>query len=218
MRIKRRQADLPPIELPERSDVVSLTRPSGGRLPARIAERGPDTLLVLVMLPTEPLTPDQLEGLVLEFASARGRVRLRGTVTVEDRDLLRFSDIHSVQVLQEREYVRVKATRPVLVYSGRSRAQIQSFSVDVSGGGLLLAGPDTLKIGEEVRFRMTLTPGSEPVIGTGTVVRSDLRGHRAISFDSMTDVDRRRLVRFIFECQRAERRRGLDLEGGRHGS
>jgi c-di-GMP-binding flagellar brake protein YcgR len=93
--------------------------------------------------------------------------------------------------------------------------QMQSFTVDVSGGGLLLAGPDTLAVGEELTFRLTLTPGVTPVSGTGRVVRVDGQGRRAVEFESISDLDRRRLVRFIFECQRDERRRGL--EGDDHG-
>jgi len=42
------------------------------------------------------------------------------------------------------------------------------------------------------------------------VVRIDPQGRRAVEFDSISDLDRRRLVRFIFECQRSERRRGLE--------
>ena len=41
-------------------------------------------------------------------------------------------------------------------------------------------------------------------------MRTDLQGHRALCFDEIGDGDHRRLVRFIFDCQRAERRRGLE--------
>jgi c-di-GMP-binding flagellar brake protein YcgR len=112
-------------------------------------------------------------------------------------------------VLQEREFVRIKSARPVLVYAGGDSLQIRSYTVDISGGGFLLAGPDTLKIGEEVKFQLTLTPGDSAIVGTGKVVRTDSRGRRAVAFDGISDFDHRRLVRFIFECQRSERRRGL---------
>lgn len=187
-----------------------------GRIPARVLERGEDMLVVAMTVPTRPLSSDQLEELVLEYSSARGRVRLRGTIVTQDPaepDLVRIDSPRSVEVLQEREYVRIKSARPVLVYSDHDRNQMQSFTVDVSGGGLLLAGPDTLRSGDEVRFRLTLTPGVLPVSGTGRVVRIDGQGRRAVEFESISDLDRRRLVRFIFECQRAERRRGLDAGG-----
>jgi hypothetical protein len=207
--------DRKPIVLPEVSESVVLSVGGSGRIPARVLESGADSLLVAITVPTKALTAAQLQGMVIEYSSNRGRVRLGGHFTMAkpgDPDLVRIDSPRSVEVLQEREYVRIRSARPVLVYSSRDNSQIQSFTVDVSGGGLLLAGPDTLQIGEQVTFRLTLTPGVAPVSGTGKVVRSDRQGHRALVFDSISDLDRRRLVRFIFECQRAERRRGLNKE------
>jgi c-di-GMP-binding flagellar brake protein YcgR len=113
-------------------------------------------------------------------------------------------------VSQRREFVRLKGNRPVLVYVGEDRREVQSYAVDLAGGGLLLAGPDVLEIGEDVEFRLTLAPGSPPIVGVGTVVRSDVKGRRAISFSQMSELDRRRVVRFIFASERAERRRMLE--------
>jgi hypothetical protein len=203
------------LKLPPRATPVTLVRASGERIQARVDESTSQSLLVLVMFPPEmPLREGQLSDLVLEHNDRRGRIRLRGTVTLQDTDLLRFRDLHSIEVVQQREYVRIAATRPVLVTTGSSPLAIQSYSVDLSGGGLLLAGPSTLKIGEQIAFRLTTTPGSPPIAGTGTVVRTDIRGRRGIRFDSIGAGDQRRLVRFIFDCQRAERRRGLEQEGG----
>jgi hypothetical protein len=211
MKLKRPRPDASgPVVLPARSEVVTLLCQEE-QIPARVHERGLNTLVVLIMFPIAPLSESQLEKLILEFPTPRGLVRLRGTVTVEDRDLLRFSDLSSAEVLQKREYVRVNANRPVLLYEGKDHLPIQSYTVDLSGGGLLLAGPDTLKIGEEVSFQLTLAAGGVPIKGTGTVVRSDVKGRRAISLKEISDVDHRRLVRFIFDCQRAERRRKLDV-------
>ena len=211
--LRRNSSDKDALKLPKRSATVTLVRASGERIQARVAESEQDTLLVGVMFRTErPLSEGSLDDIVLEYASHRGRVRVQGTVVLEDRDLLRFRDLCSVEVLQEREYVRVKATRPVMVCTGGSQGTVQSYSVDLSGGGMLLAGPNTLKIGERVQFRLSTTPGGAPIMGTGTVVRTDSRGHRAISFEEIGEGDHRRLVRFIFDCQRAERRRGLEQE------
>jgi hypothetical protein len=145
----------------------------GGRIPARVLERGEDTMLLAITVPTRPLSPAQMEDMIIEYTGRRGRVRLHGTCLMEDpndSDLVRINSPRSVEVLQEREYVRIRSARPVLVYSAREQQQVQSYTVDVSGGGLLLAGPETLQIGEEVKFRLTLTPGVLPVSGTGHVV------------------------------------------------
>lgn len=201
-----------PLVLPEQSQTVTLV-PAGGRgLPARVLERGADTLLVAIMVPTQPLTQRQLDGIVVEFLGAQGRVRLSGGATVEnpsEPDVLRIDRPRSVEVLQEREYVRVKIARPALVYSARSSMPIQSYTVDISGGGFLLAGSDMLQKGDEVDFQLTLVPGTLVIGGKGTVVRLDPQGHRAVAFESISEVDRRRLIRFVFDCQRAERHRGL---------
>ncbi|HEY5261654.1 MAG TPA: PilZ domain-containing protein [Solirubrobacteraceae bacterium] len=111
---------------------------------------------------------------------------------------------------QRREFVRLKGNRPVLVYVGKDRRPIRSYTVDLAGGGLLLAGPDVLEVGEDVEFQLMLAPESPPIVGVGTVVRSDVKGHRAITFSEMSEVNRRRVVRFIFASERAERRRMLE--------
>jgi hypothetical protein len=195
---------------------VTIVRPSGERVQARVAESDGESLLVALMFRAErPLESGGVDGLVLEFTNERGRVRLQGAVTLVDRELLRFTELHSPEVIQQREYVRVPSTRPVTVSAGASQGSIQTFSVDVSGGGMLLAGPGTLKIGERVHFRLSTAQGGAPITGTGTVVRADARGHRAICFDEIGEGDHRRLVRFIFECQRAERQRGLQRRDSR---
>jgi hypothetical protein len=217
MKLRRAKSDSEEIALPERSDAVIVVRQSGERVQARVAEReGSDLLVALMFRPERPLGASDLDGLLLEFTNPRGRIRLRGTVTLEDRELVRFRDVGTVEQVQQREFVRVQSTRPVVVVSGGSHGSIQTFSVDVSGGGMLLAGPGTLRIGEQIQFRLTTAPGSPPIAGVGTVVRTDSQGRRAICFDEISEGDHRRLVRYIFECQRAERRRGL--EGSRrHG-
>jgi hypothetical protein len=210
-----------PVTLPERAQTVTLMPAKGKGIPARVLECQPDALVVAIMVPTEPLSHDQLEGMTLEFTAAHGRVRLSGTTTIEDPSSRSCSTSIergcSIEVLQEREYVRIKSARPALVYGLPDQIPVQSYTVDLSGGGFLLAGPDSLRIGDEVQFQLTLTPGVLLISGTGKVVRVDNRGRRAVAFESITELDRRRLIRFIFECQRSERQRGLETDD-RYGS
>lgn len=218
MRLGRSKAPTSkPVPLPGTGESVILSTSAGGHIPARVREQGIDSLLVAITVPIRPLTPVQLADLVLEYNSSRGRMRLTGAFSMEnpaDPDLVRLRAPRSIEVLQERSYVRIEAARPVIVYSATAAgAQFQSFTVDLSGGGLLLAGPDTLSIGDEVRFRLTLTPGLIPVTGTARVARITPQGRAGLAFESISDLDRRRLVRFIFESQREERHRGVKREG-----
>ncbi len=218
MRLRRGKSEASgPITLPGRSQTVTLSTASGARIPARVTACGPRTLMVAIMVPTKPFSAEDLDAMVLEYSGPHGRVRLRGSVIAEnpaEPDLLRVEDPCAIEVSQEREYVRIRSARPALVYSGLDQLDIQSYTVDISGGGLLLAGPDTLEAGEQVRFRLTLTQGEPPVAGSGRVVRIDSGGRRAVAFEAISDLDRRRLIRFIFECQRIERRRSLEVDDG----
>lgn len=205
------------VALPDPPHPVMLAMPSGERLPGRVAEKEQDELLILLMVPAkDPLGPAQLRQIVLELSGSKGLTRLEGNVIAEERDLLRFRDLHAIDVLQRREYVRVKAARTVLVTLPGSYAPIESCSVDISGGGMLLGGLDYVNVGERVSFRLTTNPDSPQICGSGQVVRCDPGGQRAIAFDSISDGDRRRLIRFVFERQRAERSKGL-LMGDRDG-
>ncbi len=205
-----------PVELPEVGESVTLVV-GAGRIPARVIERTAEELTVAITVRARPLDAKQLNGLVVERASERGRTRLTGVVAQDpaDPEVVRLRDPRSLELLQQREYVRIRSARPALVFSARNHSQVQSFTVDVSGGGLLLAGPDSLAVGDELTFRLTLTPGVTPVTGRGRVVRIDTHGRRAVEFVQISDLDRRRLVRFLFQCQRAELRRGLDSEDRR---
>ncbi len=208
------------IGLPEASENVTLVSSAGAAIPARVLESAADTLLVAIMVPIEPLTPAQLEGLGLQFQGHQGRVHLTGTGLIEDPsnpEVVRLTDLRSISVVQQREYVRISSARRVLVFGGENLAHIDSFTIDISGGGFLLGGADLLKNGDQVEFQLELAEGEPPICGSGRVVRVDPRGHRGIAFAAMKDEDERRLIRYILDCQRAELRLGIATDG-HHGS
>lgn len=221
MKLRRQKSESRgPLVLPARGDDVILSTDSGGRIPARVTASDANSLTVAIMVPTKPLSDSQLAALVIDYSDARGRVRLRGSASIEnpgEPDLLRIVDPRSIEVLQQREFVRVQSARPVALSSPGEALRIDTYTVDVSGGGFMLAGPDSLKVGHELAFRLSLGEDTLPIAGKGMVVRIDRRGRPAVAIEELSALDHRRLVRFIFDCQRVERRRGLETEG-RHGS
>lgn len=211
-------ADLPAgFQMPKAQQPATLVMPDGVHLPARIAGNDGDDLLVLAMVRIgQDLPPDRLQHTVLEISGGKGVIRLGGDVCLEDGEQLRFARLHSIDVVQRREYVRVKAARQVLVTLEGSSAAIETYSVDLSGGGMLLGGLDHVRVGEHIGFRLITEQdgaGGSQIVGTGRVVRNDPGGKRAVSFESISEGDRRRLIKFLFECQREERRKGLRMEG-----
>ncbi|HEY2719103.1 MAG TPA: PilZ domain-containing protein [Solirubrobacteraceae bacterium] len=126
---------------------------------------------------------------------------------------LRTPEQVSEESVQRRQHVRVVRARPVTIRRGVERTAISTYSIDLSGLGILLAGPDTLSLEERVGFRLSLSDNEPPIVGQATVVRLDPRGYRAIRLEDLVEVEQRRLVRFVFDCQREDRRRQREQEG-----
>lgn len=192
------------IWLPEPPEPVTLYLSPSEKLPGRVVRRLGNSLRVVPMLPVAHLDSQRCDRPVLEYANPCGRVRLTGTMTVEDTRegaLLRIDDAKMIEAVQERAYPRVRADCPVVIYAGKKRWETRT--VDLGGGGLLLAGPDELGLWDDVEFELTLRPGSLPVVGSARVTRIDVRrGCPAIQFTSISFSDRWRLGRFTLDNQR----------------
>jgi hypothetical protein len=184
-----------------------LTTAGGERVPVRVFERrGQDLRLVLMVAPEGDL---EQGSLVLEYASARGLVRLPGRAVSEGRDLLRFEVGGEPDVLQRREFVRVGTVQRVVVVT--DSGELSAHAIEISGGGMLLTGPDSLGLGASMRFRLHLGADGLPIKGHGRVVRIEADGRRAIAFEEISTPDRQRLIHFIFERQRAALAKGASV-------
>jgi len=146
-----------------------------------------------------------VEELVLECSSARGMTRLAGEAAPADGGRLRFEVHEVIEVEQRRRFVRVRVSRPVRLAREADGTVSHTFALDLSGGGLLLAGPDRLRAGEHISFRLRLDAGAPPIEGYARVVRVAGSGRPAITFDSIKPADRERLIHFIFDCERRAR-------------
>jgi hypothetical protein len=146
-----------------------------------------------------------VEELVLECSSSRGMTRLAGQATPAGDGRLEFAVHDLIEVEQRRRFVRVRVSRPVRLARTADGSVSHTFALDLSGGGLLLAGPDRLKAGEHVSFRLRLESGGEPIEGYARVVRVAGSGNPALTFDSIKPIDRERLIHFIFDCERRAR-------------
>jgi len=174
---------------------------TGLSVPVNFLGTGEDILLVLLVDPGEALD-DAVEGLVLESPSPRGLVRMRGTAFRLGDDLVRFRVDGPPQVVQRREFVRVVAPQRVTL-DDPSGWSTDTHSLNISGGGMLLSGPAALDLNTEVNFSLALGDDVAPVEGSGRVVRAASDVQRAIVFEQISRRDRERLIRFIFDRQRA---------------
>jgi len=117
--------------------------------------------------------------------------------------------------VQRREFVRAQAECPVEVTLPDRPLSLSTHSLDISGNGLLVACPYELELGERVIFSLQTAPDRDPISGSGRVRRGDRRGELGIEIEQISGGDRRRLVRFVFECERRDRRRKLPGEDHR---
>jgi c-di-GMP-binding flagellar brake protein YcgR len=81
---------------------------------------------------------------------------------------------------------------------------LHTYTLDVSGGGLLVAGIGPADDGDEVVVTVKL-PDREPLRVNGRVARRTAEGHAGLVLEDISDADREELVRWIFERQRLER-------------
>jgi hypothetical protein len=183
-----------------------LTTPDGGELPVRTFERGQEVVLV-VLIDIEPeRDSDRVQSADLEYTSVRGVVRLHGEAQFEDRSLIRFRAQGEPEVEQRRSFVRVHTPQAVTLDSD-DPGDRRIHTVDLSGGGMLLAGADNLQADQTVHFTMALQAGEAPIEGVARVVRVREDSKRALSFEQIDEHDRQRLIRFVFECMRTARAR-----------
>ena len=181
-----------------------LTTSTGEQVPVRVFERGGDQLVLVLMLAADEKLRAGTKGqLAVEYVSNQGLVRFVGEGELEGRDLVRFTVVADGEVVQRRDYVRVEAVQPVVLGFAPGEAAINAHAIDVSGGGMLLTGADSLPLDSTVRFSLLLGTQTPPIEGRAKVVRSDVRGRRGLVFDDISSADRQRLIHFVFECQRA---------------
>ena len=206
--------------LPDLRQDVVLTLPNRQEYRARVTRVSPEEIVVVLMIDArEPLGQGEVAPMAIEYPGARGLVRLEGSGTVATHDLVRFKLDGAIEVVQRRDFVRVRAVRPLwLARIGPDDAQgewIETLTVHVSGNGLLAAGwtgDDELDVNDRVRFRMALDDPELTIEGRGRVARIGDDGQRGIAFEELDRDGRRHLVRFVFEQERIARQRTRDGE------
>lgn len=217
--LRKRGSKVPrlPPPLPEVRQEVDLALPGRERFAARVTQVSDEAVvLVLMMDARDPLQLGEVAEMAVEFPGPRGLVRIEGEGRVSAYDVVHLRLEGAVEVQQRRDFVRVRAVRPMAVApvddEGRVGPWIDTLTVNVSGNGLLASGPDTLRIGSAVHFRVRVVEHEPPIEGLGRVARASDEGHRGIAIEELSDENRRRLVAFIFERERIARKMTRDSE------
>jgi hypothetical protein len=178
---------------------------TGARLPGRVIERRANSLTVAIVVPVGALGPRELDGMAVEYANPCGRVRFAGVMrTSAGPDCVRvqIDAPELVSVVQQRAYFRAEVERPVELETPEGR--LNTYTVDLGGGGMLLAEHGALVKDEVVDFVLHAVAGA-PILGRARTVRVDAEGRPALEFVTISIPDRWRLVRFTMDLQRSGR-------------
>ncbi len=71
---------------------------------------------------------------------------------------------------ERRQYARIGVSIPVKYKSASSRIWSETFTLNISAGGVLMATTDELKIGDELKMQVLLPAEKKPIEATGKVV------------------------------------------------
>ena len=200
-----------------RGQAVQVELGRHGSWTARIEAVMPDRIAVAA-LARLPAGAD-LAGLAghVAIATPGGILRTEAVVIAADRvGLVELELTDELQIDQRREHVRIAASVPgLLAPRATGHAPLHTFTLDVSGGGLLVAGAGPAEIGTVVELTLKL-PDREPLRSEARIARRTDGGHVGLVFHAISEDEREALVRWIFERQRLERaalREGLDGQG-----
>jgi hypothetical protein len=168
-----------------------------------------DEIVLAVVHPRPSLLQHPLENATLESHSAHGLLRDRGSGQWIDSATIRFIRDDEPSVLQRRDHVRVSAPQPVTLRDPDDRKLLETHTVNISGSGMLLSLPPRYDLTELMShetfdFELELNEGEPPASGQAHVVRvSPDNLQMAVEFTTITPRERQRVIRFIFDRQRA---------------
>ena len=194
---------------------VRLTVAELGSISGQVIEVAEDHLVISLFLNETRVVPDRLEfdDVVIEYTAVRGLYRRRGDgrFDVGGVDTMRFLPVAEAQLIQRRGFARVEAEVPVSVSIDDVTPPVTVDSIDLSGSGARLQNPDEgdhLEVGRMVWLEISISGGDQPIQARGTVLRELEDGSKGVHFDYIPEIDRDRLVRFLFERQRLMRQAG----------
>jgi hypothetical protein len=193
----------------EQGQTVLVRMSGAAALAARVdAVDADDASLILL---TPPLRPPAIgQAAAVEVTVDGGILTVATRVTGHDgRSVMRVAPdnaaTHAPSV-QRRDFVRVDAAVAVVVRDGGPDGPgREARAVNVSGGGLLVAGIGHLTIGDFAWVALDLEDGTPPIEALVTVVREDADGGRAVRIQSISARDEQRIVRFSFARQQRAR-------------
>ncbi|MBX5469451.1 MAG: PilZ domain-containing protein [Thermoleophilaceae bacterium] len=192
----------------EERQIVTLELPGHEPIQASVEKVGEGSLvLALYIDPDNPPTLPEGPEALLRVAVPRGVYEVAGRMRWQGvgASVARFDLAGEPRLVQRRDYARVDAYIPVTVSRGEGGELRHTNTLNVSGSGVLLAGPEDLEVGDELWLAIQIAEGDPPIEARGRVMRVTEEGYKGVRIESISERDQDRLVALVFERQRRER-------------
>ena len=184
---------------------VQVTLPHIGRLPATVEAAEPGALVLALAVGDSRVARLAGSEVSVEHATGRGINRFAGTLSLDgpSAERLRVHLEGDAERIQRREWARVDAVLPVSVRGIDEDVGGDTQTLNLSGGGLLVRDPWNMPLGIDVRVKLQVAAGAEPINALGRVVRAPAPDAKGIRIDSIAREDSERLVRLVRERELA---------------
>lgn len=183
---------------------ANVSLPDVGPVAARVALGDGHATAVLLSHPAHPLDGALGATVSVDIVTVRGVLHADARIAgVPSGEVLELDLTGTPELIQRRDFVRVDAFVNVEVQppDGDSPA-IETQTLNVGGGGALIAHMGGYDIADRLHLLLHLTPGDPPLALDARVVRDAGSGVRAVRFEDISTRLRDRLVHFVFQRQR----------------
>jgi hypothetical protein len=188
---------------------ATVTLPELGSFPAVVDVDADHATAMLLVRPLHPLDETVGSEVQIDMPTNRGLLHLDAQVAqAPDSEVLELHLTGESQLVQRRDFVRVDAFLEVAVTPAGSDEPIPAAVVNISGSGAVVSRLANTEVGDIAHLELRLAPLDPPLEIEARVVRAFDEQFRAVHFELIKESDRERIVRFVFERQRLERRHG----------
>ena len=182
--------------------------PELGSFPAMVDMDADQATAMLLVRPMAPLHRTVGHDVQIDIATNRGLLHVDAQVTdALPGEVLELGLTRS-ELIQRREYARIDAFLEVVVTPASTGEPIPAAVVNISASGAVVSRLAGLHAGDEARLELRLAPYNPPIAIVAVVVREFDEQFRAVHFEQIHEPDCERIVRFVFDRQRLERRDG----------
>lgn len=182
--------------------------PHVGGLDARVdLQPGGHATALLLGHPSRSLENAVGDRVTLDIPTPRGLLHCDAhVVDVPSHELVELDLDGEPELIQRRDNLRVEAFVPVFIESlVPGGPSFDTRTLDIGGGGALVAHLGTLEVGEPVEVTLLYADDAAPVSARATVVRDAGENRRGVRFDAISARERDRLVKHVFERERRAR-------------